>query len=321
MSKNRFHLETGEFGDDSSATRPREGTAISTTNKSRKSRRRIYDLDTFTENNQLVVALKQRVKAMDERKSQLEAYLRSARTSQWVSKQEADQLTNEFREHLSHIITTDSCRKLHSKITESEATLKSLYQEVHDVRDMAVDLAKTCDMQREAIQSSQVELDVLKSRFLRALPHVSGEVFLREPTSAENRPKQITPLPPRIKPQPLPLPPPPDFSLVSKFSLEIGACALGRVFRKIILRRTLKKFAPVSPLFQMFAEAEISRFRRFIAGSDFPDLLTLPGIINARDLLEIVTQTGYPTPGAVIAALARGGVGVNRKYLVNCIWA
>jgi len=296
MSRNRFHLEqTGEFGDDPSATRPREGTAIPTSNKSRRSRRRIYDLDTFSENDQLVVALKQRVKAMDERKSQLEAYLRSARTSQWVSKQEADQLTNQFRDHLSHIITTDSCRKLHCKITESEAKLKSLYQQVHDVRDMAVDLAKTCDMQREAIQSSQVEVDVLKSRFLRALPHVSGEVFLRESTSAENRPKQTAPLPPRIKPQPLPLPLPPDYSLVSKFilpteckriaerSLSHASALTGRGLREVAgpCPQAIPTLQKVDSEIQM----ALNKYSEFSA-----EALKLQALLEKRSELEIRAQ-------------------------------
>ena len=41
--------------------------------------------------------------------------------------------------------------------------------------------------------------------------------------------------------------------------------------------------------------------------------------MNIPVFLEIVTRTGYPTPGAVAAAFARGDVKVDKKYVFEAL--
>ena len=308
----RFELTPVAITEPSSDARPRDEMS-----KQRRVRRRVFDLDTFNENEKLVSALKQRVKSMDERKSQLEAFLRAARTNQWATKQEYDLLTNEFRQLVADSLTSPQGKELHHRLLQTEDQLKQMNNEVRQVREAAMELAKTCDTQRDAVQISQGDIEILRSRFLRSLPHVAGEVFLPEPPRQEQpakppsrtRPSGLLPLKAKQVPH------------ASSVDLEIGACAIGRVIRKFVLRRALHAFFKSAPVLVIFAAQEISNFRKFLLkqGNVLPELATCPEFINIPHFLEIVSRTGYPTPGAVTAAFARGGLKVEKKLVIEAL--
>ena len=309
-------MMSAESGAVPSAT-PREPGASSSGRHRKLKRRKTYDIETFTENEKMVELLKYKVKTLDERKAEMDTFLRSARTSQWSSKQECDQLTSEFRQLLNDRVSTPDGLSLLQQLTAGEAQLKSLTQQEREIRDNAIHLANTCDQLRENVQSTQMELDMLRSRFMKTIPHVAGEVFVNQVVTPEpvNKPG---PPPPRFKPQLLPCSSP-EIPL-GDFSREIAAFQFSRIFRKISLRVALKSFCKPSSIFMTFAELEISSLKKFLErnrGGKFLEISSLPDSLTISMFMNILNQIGYPTPGAVTAAFARGGLRIDRKFLVS----